>query len=49
MNPNKEARIRKLEIELEQTKEHIKTLEERVNVLEDVNENLNSRIDELAI
>ncbi|MBT8229816.1 MAG: hypothetical protein KJO50_06105 [Bacteroidia bacterium] len=49
MNPNKEARIRKLEMELEQRKEHIKTLEERVNVLEDVNENLNSRIDELAI
>lgn len=47
MNPNKEARIQKLETEIMQTIDKINKLESRVQVLEVVNDQLKTRIIEL--
>ncbi len=47
MNPNKEARIQQLESELEQTIAKTDNLEKRVQALEGVNKQLESRMLEL--
>lgn len=47
MNPNKEARIQKLETEFQQTTAKIIELESKVQSLEDGNEQLKARILEL--
>jgi len=47
MNPNKEARIQKLETEIQQSAEKIDQLEKRVEILEHSNGQLKSRIQEL--
>jgi len=47
MNPNKEARIQKLESNFEQTMKKVDELEARVQSLESINEQLESRILEL--
>lgn len=44
MNPSKEARIQKLETEMLQSIEKINQLENKVKSLEDINEQLQSRI-----
>jgi len=47
MNPNKEARIQKLETEIKLSMEKTNILESRVQVLENLNDQLNARITEL--
>ncbi len=47
MNPNKEARIQKLETEILQSIERIDQLENRVETLENMNENLKTRVLEI--
>ena len=47
MNPNKEARIQKLETELQLSIEKINQLEEKVTTLEKNNEILKSKIEEI--
>lgn len=47
MNPNKEARIQKLETEMKQTIDKISKLESRVQVLESANDQLQTRVIEL--
>lgn len=47
MNPNKEARIQKLETEVLQSMERIDQLENRVKTLENMNEKLNTRVSEI--
>ena len=47
MNPNKEARIQKLESNFAETMKKIDELEARVQSLESINEQLESRILEL--
>jgi predicted RNase H-like nuclease (RuvC/YqgF family) len=47
INPNKEARIQKLETEIKQSIDKINKLESRVEVLEDVNHQLKRGIIEL--
>ena len=47
MNPNKEARIQKLETECKQSMEKINQLEKRVETLEDINKRLTSKIQEI--
>jgi TolA-binding protein len=47
MNPSKEARIQKLEIEIQQAIEKINSLESRIESLEEINEQLNTKILEL--
>ena len=47
MNPNKEARIQKLETEIKLSMEKTNILESRVQVLENLNYQLNARITEL--
>lgn len=44
MNPSKEARIQKLETEMLQSIEKINQLENKVKSLEDINEQLKSRL-----
>lgn len=44
MNPSKEARIQKLETEMLQSIEKINQLENKVKSLEDINEQLQSRL-----
>ena len=43
-NPNKEARIQKLETEIKQNNDQINILETRIQVLEDSNNQLQARI-----
>jgi len=43
MNPSKEARIQELESEMQQTTDKISELEIRIQLLEDLNEQLKSR------
>lgn len=47
MNPSKEARIQDLETEMEQTMERISELEDRVQILEESNELLKTRVIQL--
>ena len=47
INPNKEARIQKLETEIKLSMENTNILESRVQVLENLNDQLNARITEL--
>ena len=47
INPNKEARIQKLETEIKLSMEKTNILESRVPVLENLNDQLNARITEL--
>lgn len=47
MSPNKEARIQKLETEIQKTTEKTKELENRIEVVEGVNGQLKARIIEL--
>ncbi len=47
INPNKEARIQKLETEFQQSMEKINQLEKRVESLESINGQLKSRIQEI--
>ena len=47
MNPNKEARIQKLETEIQQSMDRINQLEKRVATLESKNELLKSKIQEI--
>lgn len=47
INPNKEARIQKLETELEQTIATLNKLEKNVQVLKDLNDELEIRIVEI--
>jgi len=47
INPNKEARIQKLETEIKLSMEKTNILESRVQVLENLNDQLNARITEL--
>lgn len=49
MNPSKEARIQKLETEVQQSTEKIKTLENRIQTLEARNAELTTRILELEM
>lgn len=44
MNPSKEARIQKLEMEIQQSLEKIEDLETRVHALESQNEQLQKKI-----
>ena len=44
MNPNKEARLQKLETEIQQSNDKIKELENKVQTLESMNEQLKTRI-----
>ena len=44
MNPNKEARIQKLETEIQQSLDKIEDLESRVQILEGENAQLTTRI-----
>jgi predicted nucleic acid-binding Zn-ribbon protein len=44
MNPSKEARLQQLEMEIQQTMDKINSLEGRVQTLEDINEELETRI-----
>ncbi len=47
MNPNKEARIQKLETEMQQSLAKINQLEKRVENLEEINGRLKSKIEEI--
>lgn len=47
MNPSKEARIQKLESEIQDSSKKIKQLEKRVEGLEEMNKQLISRIEEV--
>lgn len=47
MNPSKEARLQKLEAEIQQSMEKINTLEASVQALEQTNTQLKTRIEEL--
>ena len=47
MNPSKEARIQKLEAEIQHTVEKINQLEKRVEALEEINAELKSKIEEI--
>ncbi len=47
LNPNKEARIQKIEAEILQSNEKINQLENRIESLESINEQLKSRILEI--
>ena len=47
MNPSKEARIQKLETETLQSVEKIKQLENKVEALENSNEQLKTRVSEI--
>jgi len=44
MNPNKEARIQKLETEIQQSMEKIDQLENKVKAIENMNEKLKTKI-----
>ena len=46
MNPNKEARIQKLETEIQQFVKKINQLERRIETLEEINAGLKSKIKE---
>ena len=47
MNPNKEARLQKLEMEIQQTMNKVNKIESKVQTLEEINEQLKTRILEL--
>lgn len=47
MNPNKEARIQKLETEIQNSMEKINQLEKRVETLEQYNAELESKIEQI--
>jgi predicted nucleic acid-binding Zn-ribbon protein len=47
MNPSKEARIQKLETEIQHAMDEIRALENRVQTLEDTNGKLNTRVPDL--
>lgn len=47
MNPNKEARIQKLEMEIQNSMERINQLEQKVEILEQNNAALQSKIEEI--
>ena len=48
MNPNKETRIQKLETEIQHAMEQISQLEKRVESLEDVNKQLEIKIEAMG-
>ena len=48
MNPSKEARIQKLETEIQQSMEKINQLEKRIETLEEINEGLQLKIEEIG-
>ena len=49
MNPSKEARIQKLETEMQNSLEQIEQLEKRVEILEQSNAVLTSKIEQMEI
>ncbi|MEM1328918.1 MAG: hypothetical protein AAGI23_23370 [Bacteroidota bacterium] len=49
MNPSKEARIQKLETEVQQSMEKINQLEERIETLEEINAGLLFKIEKIGV
>lgn len=47
MNPSKEARIQKLETEIEQTLDRVSELESSIQTLKGINEDLITKVSEL--